>query len=57
MARSLVIAAAKTPLSAAREVAINGLGEAEALDLAKTLIVPFLRTTGGNVSITWRTGY
>lgn len=51
--RTLRLEAVGGAFSASRAVEIQGLEQAEALKLAETLIVPFLRTTAGDVKITW----
>lgn len=49
----LRIAAAMTALSPARTVEIHGLAREDAVKFAETWIVPFLRQTAGDVTITW----
>ena len=53
---ALVIEAAATPMASHRKVEIQGLSEEATLRLAETFIVPFLRTTGGDVTIRWGDG-
>lgn len=51
MTMALTIEAARTQWCAARKVEIHGLTEQDALHLAEAFIVPFLRTTAGDVTI------
>ena len=51
--KSLVIESAMTPMSSPRRVEIQGLSQEASLTIAETFIVPFLRSTGGNVTIRW----
>jgi hypothetical protein len=51
--RALIIEAAQTSLCSARKVEIVGLSQADATKFAETLIVNFMRTTAGNVTVTW----
>lgn len=50
----LVIEAKQMLLSSGRRIEIAGFDEDTALRVAQTLLEPFLRTTGGDISITWK---
>lgn len=56
MSGTLVIAAKGTSMSMARKVEIVGIGHDEALKFAETWIVNFMRTTAGDVTISWAEG-